>query len=74
VLSEGIHAGVDNDRMAEICGLGQDEHGFLYALAAETGIYVSGCAKSPMKIEEAYSDSVAVAGAILASAAKSERI
>ena len=74
VLSEGIHAGVDNYRLAEVYGLGQDEHGFLYAPDAEAGIYVSGCARAPMKIEEAYSDSVAVAGAILASAAKSERI
>ncbi len=72
VLSDGIHPGKDSDWMAETYGLGQNKHGFLQVVgdSSQTGIYVSGCAKSPLKIEETYSDSVAVANAILASAPK----
>jgi len=66
VMSEGIHAGQDNDRIAELYGLGQDENGFLSASGAKAGVYLSGCARTPLKIAEAYADSVAVAGMILA--------
>ena len=70
VLSDGIHAGADNSWMAEVYGVDQDQHGFLQAVGAESGIYVAGCARTPLKIGEAYADSVAVAGAILAKAAE----
>ena len=68
VLSEGIHAGVDNNWMAQVYGLGQDEYGFLRTVSADSGLYVSGCARTPLKIDESYADSVAVAGEILATA------
>jgi len=67
VLSDGIHAALDNERMAEVYGLGQDKDGFLYAVGKNSGTYVTGCARAPMKIDETYADSVAAAGKILAS-------
>ena len=70
VLSDGIRPGEDAGRIAEICGLGQTEAGFLRYVkdmgdADRTGIYIAGCAKGPYKIEETYADSVAVARRIL---------
>jgi len=65
VLSDGIHAGKDNTRLADVCRLGQDKDGFLRAIGADSGFYVTGCARAPMKIDEAYADSVAVAGEIV---------
>ena len=70
VLSDGIHPTRDAARIAEICGLGQTENGFLRYVkdindADTTGVYIAGCAKGPAKIEEVYSDSVAVARRIL---------
>ena len=65
VLSDGVHAGADNDRLAEICILDQNEDGFLKAVCSDSGIFVAGCARAPMKIDEAYADSVSVAGSIL---------
>jgi heterodisulfide reductase subunit A len=70
VLSNGIHPVSDSDRIAEIFGFSQDESGFLKYVkdsreARDTGIFVSGCAKGPEKIDEAYSESVAVAREIL---------
>jgi len=67
VLSDGIHAGVDNGRLAEVCRLGQDKDGFLRAVGTDSGIYVTGCARAPMKIDEAYADALTVSGEILAS-------
>ncbi|MCL2165714.1 MAG: FAD-dependent oxidoreductase [Clostridiales bacterium] len=68
LLSDGIHPPKDADRLAEICGLGQDGNGFLRNAgpAADTGIYVAGCAKGPGRIEEVYADALAVAEQILA--------
>jgi len=66
ILSDGIHAGADNSRLAEICGLGLDENGFLKALGTGSGIYVTGCAKAPVKIDETYADSLTAAGKISA--------
>ena len=67
VLSGGIYAGNDNAFLAEVCRLGQDSDGFLKTVAEGCGIYVAGCARAPMKIDEAYADSLSVAGTILAS-------
>ena len=67
ILSEGIHAGVDNEQLSQSCGLEQNEHGFLCTIGSSPGVYVCGCARTPLKVEEAYADSVAVAGEILAS-------
>jgi len=58
VLSEGIHANNDNDRLAEIYGLRQNQDGFLQTINTDSGIYIAGCAKSPMKIDETYADAV----------------
>jgi len=68
VLSNGIYACTDNGRHAEICGLGQDSNGFLRMADTGTGVYAAGCAKGPMKIDEAYADAVAIAGKILGEA------
>ena len=65
ILSDGIHASIDNSRLAEICRLRQDKDGFLQTVGVESGIYICGCARAPMKIDEAYSDAVAVANKIL---------
>ena len=67
ILSEGIHEGVDNQILSIVCGLRQDEDGFLHSMDSNPGIYVAGCVRAPMKIEEAYADSLATAGKILAS-------
>ena len=66
VLSDGIRPQDDAGRVAEICGLGQDENGFLDYVkgigdADETGIYIAGCAGGPAKIDEVYSQSGAIA-------------
>jgi len=65
ILSDGIHAGIDNGRLAEICKLGQDKDGFLHTVGSDSGIYVCGCARTPMKIDESYADAVTVAGRII---------
>lgn len=67
VLSEGIHPPKDADLTAELCRLGQDKNGFLNdgGNGRNSGVFVSGCAKKPGKIEETYSDSLAVAKEIL---------
>ena len=64
VLSEGIHAGADNEKLSSICRLEQSGAGFLRSVKGRRGIYVCGCAKGPMKIEEAYADSAAAADEI----------
>ena len=66
VLADGIRPAGDTAKMAEICGLGQTEAGFLRYVkdinhADSAGVYITGCAKGPAKIEEAYADSIAVA-------------
>ena len=65
ILSDGIHAGLDNNRLVEVCGVQQDKNGFLKAVGTASGIYVTGCAKTPLKIDETYADSLTVAGKIL---------
>jgi len=72
VLSDGIHAGVDNGRLAEVCRLGQDKDGFLRAVGTVSGIFVTGCARAPMKIDEAYADALTISGEILASLSTTE--
>jgi len=65
VLSEGIHANTDNDRLAELCSLKQKQNGFLQTISSDSGIYIAGCAKSPMKIDETFSDAKQVAQIII---------
>jgi len=70
VLSDGIHATDDADRIAEVCGLCLSEEGFLkyttgISEAEESGVYITGCASGPKKIETVYSESVSVAKEIL---------
>ena len=65
VLSDGIHAGVENSRIAEIYRLAQDKDGFLKTVDIGSGIFVCGTARAPMKIDEAHADAKAVAGRIL---------
>jgi len=67
ILSDGIQANEENDRIAEICGLSQDKNGFLYANNEDNGIYVAGTARAPMKIDEVYADSITVANKIITS-------
>jgi heterodisulfide reductase subunit A len=66
VLSDGIRPADDAARIAEICGLGQTEDGFIkYVKNADdpkdTGIYITGCAGGPKRIDEVYAESAAVA-------------
>lgn len=67
VLSEGIHPPKDADRLAEICGLAVDKHGFLkYVREGNlSGIYLAGCASGPKNIEEVYSEALTVAREVL---------
>ena len=70
VLSDGIQAPDAAAGIAEICGLGQSEEGFLKYVtdsgdADRTGVYIAGCAGGPARIEEVYGESVAVAQRIL---------
>lgn len=71
VLSDGIRPDEGARQMAELCGLRQDESGFLHYVGAEElagagGVYLSGCVKGPRKIEETYAETIAVAREILA--------
>jgi len=65
ILSDGIFASSSNEKHAGIFKLGQDKDGFLKPNPSSPGIYVTGCAKAPMKIDEAYADSVTAANKIL---------
>lgn len=67
VLSEGIHPPADAELIAELCVLGTDEKGFLRYVrdSAKTGIYIAGCASGPKRIEEVYTESLAVARQLL---------
>jgi heterodisulfide reductase subunit A-like polyferredoxin len=65
VLSDGIHAGIENSRIAEVYRLAQDKDGFLKSADIDSGIFVCGTATAPMKIDEAYADAVSVAGRII---------
>jgi len=67
IFSEGIRAGTDNDRIAEILNLDQDKNGFLHNLNTDSGIYITGCVKSPMKIDETHSDAISTANKIILS-------
>ncbi len=71
ILSEGIHPAKDSERLAELCMLKLDGNGFLkYVKDGEkTGIYLSGCASGPKKIEEVHAEALAVARGILNEAA-----
>ncbi len=68
VLSEGIHPPAQNASLAHLLGLTQDASGFLQAgaSAADAGLFVAGCARMPMRIEETYADAQRVAMEILA--------
>jgi len=72
VLSDGIHAGEDNARLAEICSLSQDSDGFLKTVGGMPGIYVAGCAGTPMKIDETYADALVIVSKILAVSPESD--
>ena len=91
VLSDGIRPADGAAKLAELCGLGQTEAGFLRYVNGTNfadsgagsgadrstdsgagsgadcgGVYITGCAKGPAKIEEVYADSIAVARRISA--------
>lgn len=63
VLSEGAHSPSDAEAIAELCTLRVDDKGFLCCVkdGSKTGVYVCGCASGPKRIEEVYSESIAVA-------------
>jgi heterodisulfide reductase subunit A len=59
VLADGIRPADEAAKIAEICGLNQAETGFLKYVtdisdANQSGVYITGCAKGPAKIEEVY--------------------
>ncbi len=72
VFSEGIHPPAQNAHLAGLFGLTQDGDGFLRAGAgaAASGLFVAGCARMPMRIEESYADAQRVAMEILAAQAE----
>lgn len=63
VLTEGIHPPSDAAQLAEICGLGLNENGFLKQIANNpvNGIYLAGCASGPKKIVETYTEALTCA-------------
>jgi len=70
VLSDGIHPTADADRIAEICGLCQDDTGFLkyttgLSETKESGVFIAGCAAGPKKIEDTYAESASIVREIL---------
>ncbi len=67
VLTEGIHPAENAERLAELCMLKVDKSGFLKNVKGgeHTGIYLAGCISGPKRIEEVYSESLAVARVIL---------
>ena len=67
VLSEGIHPPRDAEQIAELCTLGIDERGFLRCVCdgKKTGVYLTGCASGPKRIEESYSEAIATADRLL---------
>ena len=70
VLSDGIHPTQDADRIAEICGLCQDETGFLryttgLSETKDSGVFIAGCASGPKKIEDSYSEAFSIVREIL---------
>jgi len=65
VLSDGIHAEDENSRIAEVYRLSQDKDGFLKSADKDSGIFVCGTARAPMKIDESYADAIAAAGRIM---------
>ncbi|MDF2522852.1 MAG: dependent oxidoreductase [Clostridiales bacterium] len=67
-LSEGIHPSQDTDKIAELCMLGLDENGFLkYVKDGDVaGIYLTGCACGPKRIEEVRSEALTTARRLLA--------
>ena len=67
VLDEGIYPTEENTRLAELLGLSQDETGFLFATPGDmqAGLFVAGCARYPMRIEETFADAQRTAMEIL---------
>jgi len=70
VLSDGIRPTADADSIAEICGLCQDETGFLkyttgLSETKESGVFIAGCAGGPKKIEDVYAESASIVREIL---------
>jgi len=71
VLSDGIHPTAEADRIAEVCGLCQDETGFLkyttgLSETKESGVFIAGCAGGPKKIEDTYAEAASIVREILA--------
>jgi len=65
VLSEGIHANDENNRLAEMFNLNINKDGFLITPNPGNGIYTAGCAKEIMKIDETCSDAITIAQNII---------
>jgi heterodisulfide reductase subunit A2 len=67
VLSEGIHPPSDSEQIAELCTLGINNNGFLKYVTdgAKTGIYLSGCAAGPKRIEEVHYEARMVARQVI---------
>ena len=63
ILTEGIHPARDAAGIAELFGLGFTRDGFLKYVKdrRETGIYLTGCATGPKRIEEVYAESLQTA-------------
>ena len=66
ILSEGIHPAADGDRIAELCGLQQDQYGFLGKLrgVSPEGIHPAGCCSGPKTIKEVCLDAMEIGARI----------
>ncbi len=67
ILSEGMHPGEDNEKIAEIFNLQIDEKGFLSSVEDEaaSGIYLAGTVKGPREIAESINEAKIAADRIL---------
>jgi len=66
VLAEGIRADDGAGQLAEICGLEQDESGFLRNVY-EPRVLLAGCVSGPKGIKETYNEAVGLAKEVLLS-------
>lgn len=76
VLAEGIYPGKDSPHLASLLGLQQNDYGFLQSPQnlQQTGIFVAGCAKTPMPIAESYADGLAAANSLITAGAGCGRL
>jgi len=70
ILTEGIHAPQDAEKIAELCTLEINENGFLQNVKNREPeeIYVVGCASGPKRIEEVHTEALTIARRLIVNA------